>query len=93
MVENAAEWECIARRLIHDQLAYHAAERLEQAFMEVAEDIENGHEVTVEHLRHLAHAFNEVLCFIRECIVPLVDDLDELSTKFELEARPEPTDN
>ncbi|ELZ23438.1 hypothetical protein C477_02794 [Haloterrigena salina JCM 13891] len=29
------------------------------------------------------------MLFIQECIVPLVDDIDELSTYFELEARPE----
>ena len=89
MAQNAAEWERIGRRLLHDELIHYATERLERAFWDIAEDIQNGHGPTVEHLEHLASAFHEVLHFIRECIVPLVDDLDELKTTFELEARPE----
>ncbi len=68
---------------------FHAPDLLEQAFWEVAEDISDGHEVTVRHLEHLARVFHEVLLFIRECIVPIVDNPDELNTYFELEARPE----
>ncbi|MWV40122.1 hypothetical protein [Natrialba sp. INN-245] len=95
MSENAGEWERIARQLIYDQLVHDCIDRLSEAFKEVGEDIANGNDVTVEHLNHLAHAFSEVLFFIRECIVPLVDEIDndELKVFFELEDRPVQSDN
>lgn len=39
-------------------------------------------------MEHLARAFHEVLLYVRECIVPFVENPDELRTYFELEARP-----
>lgn len=89
MTNKTSDWEDIARRLLHDELVYHANQRIGRAREEVARDVANGNDITIEHLEHLARAFQEVLLFIRECIVPLIDNSDEMSTVFELEARPE----